>query len=928
MNYKDTLNLPNTKFPMKANLPQKEPSLLKHWIDIDLYSLIRKEHKNNKKFILHDGPPYANGDIHIGHAVNKILKDFVVKSKTLQGMNAPFIPGWDCHGLPIELQVEKKFGKEKFKENDNGFRKACREFALKQVKKQKADFIRLGVSADWENPYMSMDKNFEALIIKSLSKIISNNHVYYGSKPVHWCIESESALAEAEVEYKDITSDAIDVMFKVCKPELLVKKFGCQKITKDLFFVIWTTTPWTLPANQAIAVGNDIEYCLVELDNKILVLAKSLIDSVINKLKIKKAPILGTSYGSNLVSFESEHPFYNKKIPVISTSYVTTENGTGLVHVAPGHGQDDYIAGIENNLEIFNPVDDQGKFINSLEFFGGMPVRDANDKIIKILKQNNKLLFEEKYTHSYPHCWRFKTPLIFRSTPQWFISMEKNNLKKQIIDSLPKVQWIPKWGFDRINNMIENRPDWCISRQRFWGVPIPLFINRKTKELHPKTNLFLGKAASIVEKHGIEGWFEYDKRKMLGADYEQYDAISDTLDVWFDSGVTHICAMQERGLGEVADLYLEGSDQHRGWFQSSLITALATTGVPPYKSVLTHGFVVDAEGQKMSKSLGNIISPQEIIKTKGSDILRLWVANTDYSKEMNISEEIIERAAESYRRIRNTVRFLLSNIDDLEQNQITAEKEMLILDKWILCKANDVQQKILNNYNDYKFHQISQDIQNFCTIYLGGYYLDIIKDRLYTTQKNSLARRSCQTACYKILKMINLWIAPILSFTAEEIYQYRKDVSKKSIFLEKWTDEKINMDNSEKNTCEELFKIRNIVSRQLEILRKTGEIGSSLDAIVEISTESELLKKLKKFESELKFIFITSECHLKELSANQEIEKFLNYKCNILVKKSSFKKCERCWHKNETVGKNRTHSGLCSRCCNNVDSTGESRLLG
>lgn len=929
MKYKDTLNLPSTKFPMKANLSQKELELLTYWKKINLYNEIRNNTKNCNQFILHDGPPYANGDIHIGHAVNKILKDFVIKSKTLSGYDVPFIPGWDCHGLPIELKVEKKFGKSKFKDDNNAFRKACREYANQQIQKQKNDFIRLGINADWENPYLSMDSNFEASIIRSLSQIISNNHVYYGSKPVHWCIESESALAEAEVEYNDITSDAIDVMFKACDCSVIFEKFNAVSDNDKIYFVIWTTTPWTLPANQAIAVGDDIKYSLVKVGNNLLILAKSLVENIINKIKKNEFTIIGECLGKDLVSLKAEHPFYKKQVPVISAPHVTTESGTGLVHIAPGHGQEDYVSGIENNLEIFNPVDGKGKFADSLELFGGLSVRDADEKIIAVLKEKNRLLTHEKYTHSYPHCWRFKTPLIFRATPQWFISMDKNKLREKITNSLSKTEWVPDWGLDRIKNMIESRPDWCISRQRFWGVPIPLFIHRETNELHPKTTEFLKKAASIVQKGGIESWFDYDKKQLLGPDSDSYKTVTDTLDVWFDSGVTHLCAMQARGLGQVADLYLEGSDQHRGWFQSSLITALATIGKPPYKSVLTHGFVVDSEGQKMSKSLGNIISPQEIIKKQGSDILRLWVATTDYTKEMNISEEIIKRTTESYRRLRNTARFLLSNTDDFNASTEQVDyKKMLLLDKWILFKAKDMQNKINKNYESYRFHQIAQDIQNFCTTELGGFYLDIIKDRLYTTQKNSLIRKSCQTACYKLLNMLNLWIAPILSFTAEEIYLQKKKAAFKSVFLEKWIDEEFHLDKDEADLCNLLFELRNTVSKELEVLRDSGEIGSSLDATLEIHADSVLLTKLKKFSSELKFIFITSDCILSELLPNQESRKIFEYNYSITVSKNSNIKCERCWHKDESVGTINKHQSLCSRCCDNVEGKGEARQLG
>ena len=918
MDYKDTLNLPSTKFPMKANLPNREPNILKYWDDIKLYEEIRKKNKDNKTFVLHDGPPYANGDIHIGHAVNKILKDIVVKSKTLSGYDSPFIPGWDCHGLPIELMVEKKYGKSKFKNDKNAFRKACREYASKQVTKQKIDFIRLGIAADWKNSYTSMDKEFEASIVRSLGEILKNKHIYFGSKPVHWCIESESALAEAEVEYQDIISDAVDVLFKLSNNDIssLKKKLNTQL---DIFFVIWTTTPWTLPANQAIAVGFEIDYVFAELNNKIIIVAKDLIDNIEKRLSAK-LDVIETIKGHELLSLMAEHPFYDKHVPIIKADHVTTESGTGLVHIAPGHGQEDYIAGLQNNLEIFNPVDDKGVFKKSLDLFGGIHVRKVNAPIIETLLNNKRLLNQQKHKHSYPHCWRFKTPLIFRATPQWFISMDQNDLRKNINSSLDSVNWLPEWGYERIKNMVNNRPDWCISRQRFWGIPIPLFIHKETNELHHDTQLILNKAAEIIEDKNIEGWFEYDKTKLINKDLTEYHMVTDTLDVWFDSGASHISVMQKRGLGNTADLYLEGSDQHRGWFQSSLITALATINKPPYKSVLTHGFVVDADGQKMSKSQGNVISPQEIIKSKGSDILRLWVANTDYTKEMNISDEILTRTAESYRRIRNTIKFLLSNIDDFNPalDNINSDK-LLLIDKWILYKANSLQKDIIKNYDEYKFHQISQDIQNFCTVHLGGYYLDIIKDRLYTSKKNGLARRAAQTVCFRLVQMINIWIAPILSFTAEETYQHNVNAKNKSIFLEEWVDNDIKLKKDEMELADILYSLRQPISKKLEEARNLEIIGSSLDAHISIHVNEKLYKKLNKVRTELKYIFISSSCEIND--GGNIIESEIN------IRKDSNKKCDRCWHKHESVGTIKDHPQLCTRCHLNIYGDGEERTL-
>ena len=921
MNYKDTLNLPSTKFPMKANLPQREPDILKFWDTINLYKKIRDKHAGSDNYILHDGPPYANGDIHIGHAVNKVLKDIVTKSKTFSGFNAPFIPGWDCHGLPIELMVEKKYGKSKFKDNKNAFRKACREYASKQINKQKIDFIRLGVVADWENPYTSMDKDFESSVVKSFSSILKNNHIYHGSKPVHWCIESESALAEAEVEYKDLVSDAVDILFKISDQNKFKKVFSLEDLKGDIYCCIWTTTPWTLPANQAIAIGSNIDYVLVKIKDKHVIIAEDLVDNFFEKALDKIAPkdFIKKFTGDSLLGFQTEHPFYNKVVPIITAAHVTTENGTGLVHIAPGHGQDDYIAGLENNLEVFNPVNDKGIFIESLELFGGLHVRKANDPIIKCLVDNDKILHHEKYNHSYPHCWRFKTPLIFRATPQWFVSMDQGSLRKKINDNLDKVNWVPGWGYDRIKNMIKNRPDWCISRQRFWGVPIPLFVNKETNELHIDTSKILDKVADIISRENIEGWFDFDKSKLID-NPDEYYMVTDTLDVWFDSGVSHIAVMKQRGLGDTADLYLEGSDQHRGWFQSSLITGMAIMDKPPYKNVLTHGFVVDANGQKMSKSQGNVIAPQSIIKSKGSDILRLWVATTDYTKEMHISEEILKRASEGYRRIRNTIKFLLSNISDYSNKNNKTPDELTLVDRWILNQAQILQISVRRNYDEFKFHQIVQDIQNFCTVQLGGYYLDIIKDRLYTSKVDGGPRRASQYVCYNILKMMNIWIAPILSFTAEEVYQQIDDRKFDSVFLDEWVNDEFSIDDNENKVGNKLFALKQLVSKKLDEARNNDIIGSSLEANIHLNVDDKTYDLLSGYKDELKFIFITSDCKLKSKFENNEIE--------ILVEKNNNPKCERCWHMSDTVGTIEQHPLLCSRCHSNVFADGEQRKLG
>ena len=922
MEYKETLNLPKTDFPMKGNLPHREPEILKKWDEKSIYHRNLEQSENKKQYILHDGPHYANGDIHIGHAVNKILKDFIIKSKIMSGYHVPFIPGWDCHGLPIELQVEKKYGKAKFRDNPKGFILACREFAEKQIKKQKEDFIRLGIFGTWDKPYTSMDKEIESEIVNSLSKMIKNGHIYYGSKPVHWCIESSSALAEAEVEYKDITSHAVCVNFKVLNKKDISLH---EKLDKDfdVYIPIWTTTPWTLPANRAVALSSSIDYSFVKIKDRYLILAKNLIASVMDKSNISKYEILFSIDNEDFSKLELQHPFYDFRVPAIIADHVTDENGTGAVHIAPGHGTDDYLAGKKYNLEIYNPVDDYGRFYESLPIFGGKKIRECNDEIIELLKENKSLLFSENYEHSYPHCWRYKTPLIFRATPQWFMSMDNSGLRKSIQKEIPIINWLPSWGQDRIFNMIEGRPDWCLSRQRNWGVPLPLFLHKESNELHPDTQTILNKASEIIKGGNIEAWIDYDK-KLLVKDIESYTEVKDTLDVWFDSGVTHQSVLKNRGIEETADLYLEGSDQHRGWFQSSLITSHAMYGKSPYKNVLTHGFVVDKDGQKMSKSIGNIISPQKIIKDKGADILRLWVAMTDYSKEMTISDEIIKRVSESYRRIRNTSKFLLSNISDYDGTEIDLDN-MVQIDKWIIHKAKKLNIQIQKDYSEFKFHKLIQDIINFCTLELGGYYLDIIKDRLYTSKSDGLSRRSAQKTCHILISYLNSWIAPILTFTAEEIYSKMPN-AKDSIYLTEWFDIDFSMDDHEIDIYDSLYSIKPFVSRMIEEARNDNKIGSSLECKLDLICNDKLYQNINNISDELKFVFIVSECTLRLGNENDSYSIDKNpYKLSISISKSQNNKCERCWHLNETVGTIEDHPTICRRCSDNVYGDGECR---
>jgi isoleucyl-tRNA synthetase len=711
--YKHTLNLPKTKFPMRGNLAQREPEMLKQWEEKQLYQQIRKASAGRPKFILHDGPPYANGDIHIGHAVNKILKDIIVKSRTLDGFDAPYVPGWDCHGLPIELQVEKKVGKPGKKVTTGQFRKACRVYAAKQVDGQRRDFKRLGVLGDWDNPYLTMDHQFEADIVRSLGRIVENNHVQKGYKPVHWCTDCGSALAEAEVEYQDKASFAIDVRFPVLDEPALMAR--CHHVPDGLgegpiHMVIWTTTPWTLPANQAVALNPSLEYAVVQCDGPLgkerMVIADAMLKDVMDRYGIERYHVIGYAKGEAFEGLKLQHPFYDREVPVILGEHVTLEAGTGAVHTAPGHGLDDYVVGVRYNLPVDNPVGGDGCFVAGTKLFAGEHVFSANQKVIEVLKSRGVLVHEERLNHSYPHCWRHKTPIIFRATPQWFISMDLNGLRQSALREIEQVKWMPDWGKARIQGMVENRPDWCISRQRTWGVPITLFVHKETGDLHPQTPKLIEAVAQRVEEQGFEAWFNLDSAELLGNEAGNYDKVTDSLDVWFDSGVTHQCVLEAReGLRFPADLYLEGSDQHRGWFQSSLMTCVAMNDCAPYRQVLTHGFTVDDKGEKMSKSKGNVVAPQKVLKTLGADIIRLWVAATDYRNEMSVSDEILKRTADAYRRIRNTTRFLLSNLNGFDPAKNRVEPaQMIELDRWVVDRALQLQEEIVTAYRDYQFH--------------------------------------------------------------------------------------------------------------------------------------------------------------------------------------------------------------------------------
>jgi len=915
IDYKKTLNLPATDFPMKGNLAEREPKMLAHWEETHLYQQIRDVRKGASKFVLHYGPPYANGDIHIGHAVNKILKDIIVKSQSMNGKDAPYVPGWDCHGLPIELAVEKAKGKTS--KNSTEFRQACREYAHKQIECQKADFKRLGVLGDWEKPYLTLNYKTEADTVRALGKIISNGHVEKGYKPVHWCTDCQSALAEAEVEYEEKVSTAIDVKFKIIDEQALAKRFNVSEELKDVSVVIWTTTPWTLPANQAVALHPTLDYVIVQIENEHLIIAKDLLESAISRYGFETYQVVSGCQGKDLEGLLLEHPFYDRQVPIILGEHVTLEAGTGAVHTAPGHGQEDYVVGKHYNLPIDNPVGNDGKFLSNTPLFSGEFVFQADKKVIDVLKANNRLLKEQTIRHSYPHCWRHKKPIIFRATPQWFISMEKNGLRKQILKEIDKVEWLPEWGKERITGMVANRPDWCISRQRNWGTPITLFTHKITGELHPNSLDLLEKAAQIIEQKGIDGWFSLSSEELLGNEANDYEKVSDTLDVWFDSGVTHATVLEnDPNLSLPADLYLEGSDQHRGWFQSALVTAVAMRGTAPYREVLTHGFTVDAHGKKMSKSEGNIIKPQKVLKTLGADILRLWVAATDYQTEMNVSDEILKRVSDAYRRLRNTTRFLLANLHDFNpQEHLVSKEQMLALDRWIVDKAFYLQKDVIEAYNNYEFHLIYQKVLHFCTVDLGALYLDIIKDRQYTMNSNNIPRRSAQTAMFHIVQALTRWLAPILSFTSEEIWQsFSKETP--SIFLTTWYEGLFPLDdNAEMDQAfwKTIFNVRETVSKELEKLRIAGQIGSSLDADVVIYAEQNSFEKLSKLGEELRFVLIVSN-----------VEVVLSEKTEIKVTVSPHHKCVRCWHHREDVGNNSEHPELCGRCVENI-STGEQR---
>lgn len=938
--YKATLNLPETAFPMKAGLPQREPEALKRWQDIDLYGKLRAIGKGRPTFILHDGPPYANGSIHIGHALNKILKDIITRSKTLAGFDAPYVPGWDCHGLPIEHKVETTFGKN---QPADLTRERCRAYASEQIEEQKAGFIRLGVLGDWSNPYLTMNFANEAGEIRALAEMVKNGFVFKGLKPVNFCFDCGSALAEAEVEYQDKRSDAIDVAFPVADADKLAAAFGLGELPKATAIVIWTTTPWTIPANQALNVHPEFTYALVDVGDRLLLLAEELVESCLARYGLQ-GEVIATAPGVALDLINFRHPLYERLSPIYLADYVELSAGTGIVHCSPAYGEDDFRICKQyglNNDDILNPVQSNGVYAESLPLFGGQFIWKVNPAIVAKLEEVNALLKHEVINHSYMHCWRHKTPLIYRATAQWFVGMDKQpnegaTLRERSLAAIEQTRFVPAWGQARLHGMIAGRPDWCISRQRNWGVPIPFFTHKESGELHPRTVELMEEIAQRVEREGIEAWFKLDPTELLGDEAGQYDKSRDTLDVWFDSGTTHWHVLRgshaelAHQQGPVADLYLEGSDQHRGWFHSSLLTGCAIDGHAPYKELLTHGFTVDEQGRKQSKSLGNVVAPQKVIDSLGADILRLWVASTDYTGEMAVSDQILQRSADSYRRIRNTARFLLSNLSGFDPavNRVAPE-DMIDLDRWAVDRALLLQKEIEQAYAEYRFLNVYQKVHNFCVQELGGFYLDIIKDRQYTTGADSLPRRSCQTALYLIAEALVRWIAPILSFTADEIWQYLPGEREESVMLATWYDglfalpEGASLDRA---YWDQVMAVKAAVNKELENQRAAKTLGGSLQAEITLYADSALQTVLEALGNELRFVLISSQAAVQPLEQAPEgaVASELSG-LKLMVRKSEAPKCARCWHHSHSVGQHAEHPEICERCVTNVYGAGEVR---
>ena len=929
MDYKSSLNLPNTKFPMKANLPAKEPERLKKWSEIDIYKKILDCRDQNKKYVLHDGPPYANGHLHMGHALNKILKDFIIKIKSMQGYYAPYVPGWDCHGLPIEHQVDKLLGKNKHSISILDRRKECRKYADKFIDIQRDEFKRLGIFGGWDNPYVTMDYQYETVILGELYKFFDNKLLYKGAKPVYWCTTCITALAEAEVEYKEHTSYSIFVKFKA-KDDL--KDILNLTDKDDLSVVIWTTTPWTLPANLAVAVHPNIEYSLItveETNNKnlkngeLLILATEMIEKIKTELKIERYIVLNNFKGSKIENNHCKHPFYDRNSKVILGNHVTLEQGTGIVHTAPGHGVEDYEIGLKYGLDIYNPVDDRGRFKNGTGIFDSLNIFDANIKIINYIDDNGCLLYSSNLIHSYPHCWRCKKPVIYRATPQWFISMEKGDLRKKALESIDNVRWIPAWGKNRIYSMIENRPDWCVSRQRSWGVPIALFIcsDCNTIILNSKIKK---KILESFENEGADAWFAHDAAYFVGDDFKcpncgstSVEKEKDILDVWFDSGTSHAAVCEtNKTLSWPANMYLEGSDQHRGWFHSSLLESVGTRGVAPYKEVLTHGFVVDGKGRKMSKSEGNVVNPFDIINKHGAEILRLWVAAEDYTDDIRFSDNILKSLTEAYRKIRNTCKYLLSNLYDFNSGLDSLPfKELLDMDQYILIKWQDIKAKIYAAVDNYQFHVFYHTIMGFCINDLSAFYMDILKDRLYTYKNDSHFRKAAQTTIFTLARELCVVIAPILSFTGEEIWEYLPEFSGKSesVFMEKFPVIENIKNKKLENKWEKILEIRKNINKSLEVARAEKKIGHPLDAKVTFASK-ENMEGILSVDEGIEKIFIISELEILSFDTMDDIYLSEDNMYKIKVEQSELRKCERCWRYDITVGDDVVHKTVCSRC--------------
>ena len=923
---------------MRGNLAKREPEMLAAWQDKKIYEKQREISKGRDKFILHDGPPYANGLLHMGHALNKVLKDIIVKSQQMMGKDAPYLPGWDCHGLPIELKVEQKKGKVGEKITAEAFRKLCREYADVQINLQRQEFIRLGVFGRWDNPYKTMNFDTEANIIRTLAKIVAKGHVTRGSKPVNWCTDCGSSLSEAEVEYKNKMSFSVHIAYAVQSPSSFAKLFDVDlSNTQAIDVVIWTTTPWTIPSSYAMTLHPEFTYGLYKTQSgRYLVFVKDLESGVAKEAQLGELTLLGEAKGETLERQVLHHPYLARDILLLNGEHVTTKQGTGCVHTAPAHGLDDYnVAVLKYAIEFENFVDGKGVFLPNTEHFAGQFVFKANQAIVDLLKDKDRLLNVNKFEHSYPHCWRHKSPTILRATSQWFVSMDKKGLCSDALKGIEKVAFIPDWGQARLYDMIENRPDWCISRQRYWGVPLCFFVHQETGELHPDSVDIMEKVAKKVEKEGIEAWFNFSGAELIGEkDATIYEKTTDVLDVWFDSGVTHETIVRaDPELQFPIDLYLEGSDQHRGWFHSSLLTSSAINGEPPYKKVLTHGFIVDKDGHKMSKSLGNIVEPQKIIKTMGADILRLWVSSTDYTREIRLSDDILKHTGDAYRRIRNTARFFLSNTYDFEPSQhLVTQESMLALDQYIVAKAFEVQKKIEQAYQDFQFNVVFQSIHHFCSLDLGSFYLDIIKDRQYTIKTDNLARRSAQTAMYHVLEAMTRWMSPILSFTADEIWGFMpKDKNgerPESVFLASSYDGLFKLspdDDFDFSYWQNIEQVRVVVSAELEKRRTEGNIGSSLDAEVTIYASDQLAEQLKRLGDELRFVLITSTADVKPLKSGLTAIDIGDEKMAVSAVKSPYEKCGRCWHYRQEVGSDAQHSDLCQRCIDNIEGEGEIR---